>query len=460
MLKTYLSDFAEQKNPLELRLFCARISIKMSAEIEPVTPAQSPEIISTFDRVLNYKLSRKDLLKLAPLAIFGLGVGGIVLEKAGEAYVEQLFDWQTAGLPNAEFLATLGDRIKGLTIDCSFSPEQLENVSSGSVKPVDAIRFLRQDLGMRDFRLGVRWDRVVTKNNQNQINLDYYDDTLGECLTGNSIVTLDRGPVKVFRWPEVHIPDFVLEGLRPKPPEGAQIQPGTDIAKKSLEYTQRLYEALRNYYSPSELSHITTIQTNNEGRDAFGELKWTIHPQLESENVDLALWYFPNANILMNCGNILNQWDVTNFLVELKQQGKVKGKVIAGVDYYSRNSNLPAGGILDSIGLAETMVIFNPLEMNRQSDVDEVECTEGQLEPWNEKPAPGQEALARPGNSVREARYLLLRTINHILRTKGPKRLRWWGAERLAYLALTGQLTNEQNQIVDLTQRVNFQQAA
>jgi hypothetical protein len=431
----------------------------MSAELESVVPAQSPEIISTFDRVLNYKLSRRDLLKLAPLAVFGIGVGGIVLEKAVEAYVEQLFDWQTAGLPNAEFLAGLGDRVKGLRFDSSFSPEQLADVSNGSVKPVDALRFLKKDLGMRDFRLGTRWDRLVSKKNPDQINLDYYEDTLGECLTGDSTVTLNSGPVRVFRWPEVHIPDFVLAGLHPRPPDGAQIMSGTDIARKSLEHTQRLYEALKNHYSISELSHLKTVQTNNEGRDSFGKPRWTIDPQLENESINLALQYFDEVNILMNCGDILNQWDVTNFLVGLKRQGKIKGKIISGVDFYPRNSNLPVGGILDSIGLAQAMV-FNPLEFNRNSGVDEVECTEGQLEPWKDNPKPGEEALARPGNSVREARYLMLRAINNILRTGTPSRIRWWGVERLTYLALTGQLTEEQEKIIDLTQRVNSQRAA
>ena len=258
----------------------------------------------------------------------------------------------------------------------------------------------------------------------------------------------------------MHIPDFVLAGLHPRPPDGAQIMSGTDIAKKSLEHTQRLYEALKNHYSISELAHMKTIQTNNEGRDSFGKPRWTIDPQLENESINLALQYFDEVNILMNCGNILHQWDVTNFLVELKRQRKIKGKVISGADFYPRNSNLPGGGILDSIGLAKAMAFLNPLEMNRQSDVDEVELTEGQLEPWMDNPGPGQEALARPGNSVREARYLMLRANNNILRTGKPSRIRWWGVERLAYLALTGQLTEEQRQIIDLTQRVNFQQAA
>lgn len=432
----------------------------MLGEQDPrsVAPARLPGIISASNRFLDRNISRRDLLKLTPLAVFGLGAGGFILEKAARAYAEQLIDWEIAGLPNAEFLAKLGDKAKGLTIACSFSPEQLEDLDS-SIKSADALRFLKNDLGIRDYRLGTRWNRLVSKKNQN-LNMGYYENTLGECLNGTSIVTLNTGLVKVFRWPEIHIPDFVLETLRPKPPEGTQIQPDTDIAKKALEHTQKLYEALKNHYSPAELSRIVTIQPDNEVSDAFGPLGWTVDPELESKGVDLTLQYFPNANILINCGNILNQWGVTNFLLEMKRQGKIKGKVISGVDYYPRNSNLPAGGVLDSIGLAKAMAFLNPLEINRNSDVDEIELTEGQLEPWKADPAPGEEALARPGNSVREARYLLLRTINNILRTGEPSRVRWWGVERLAYLALTGQLTSEHRQIIDLTQRINFQQAA
>ena len=414
-----------------------------------------PESSDWLELALRRTISRRQLLKLAPLAVFGFMGVDLVLEKIAGAYIEQQKDWETAALSNDEFLITN----RNLMITASFSPEQLDSFGQ-SIKHEDALRFAEKELGITDFRLGIRWNRVVDDNSQ--INLEYYKPTLDYCLDGKKNVTLNAGLLKVFRWPEIHIPDFVLDNLNPKPPQGTQIESGTDLANKAREHTQRFYDSLGHSYSAEELSHIVTIQADNEAREAFGDERWTIHPLLVKEGIDLALQYFPNANILVNCGNILNQREVTRLLEDIKQNGKVKGKVISGVDYYPRNSYLPAEGMPDSIGLAKAMAIFNlnPLEINRQSKVDEVELTEGQLEPWTNNPKLGEEALTRPGNSVREARYMLLRANKNILRTGQPSRAGVWGIERLVYLALTGQMTNEHKQIIDLIQKINFQQAA
>lgn len=412
----------------------------------------SPKSLDWLYATLNKGVSRRQLLKLAPLAVFGFMGTGLVLEQLVEAYTDQQRDWEMAGLSNDEFLATN----RNLIITASFSPEQLDSFEQ-PIKHEDALRFAEKELGITDFRLGIRWNQV---DKDGQINLDYYKPTLNYCLDVKKNVTLNAGLLKVFRWPEIHIPDFVLDRLKPMPPKGAQIKPGTDLANKANEHTQKVYDSLIHSYSASQLSHIVTIQADNEPSEAYGDLRWTVDPLLVEEGIDLALQYFPNSNILVNCGNILNQRGVTKLLEDVKQKGKVKGKIISGVDYYPRNSNLPARGILDSIGLAKAMGIFNPLEINRQSSVDEVELTEGGLEPWKVNPGPGEEELARPGNSVREARYMFLRANKNILRTGQPARAGAWGIERLAYLAKTGQLTDEHRQIIDLIQRVNYQQTA
>lgn len=425
--------------------------VEQEHQWQTITPSKS--IDSRLQAALNKDISRRQLLKLVPLAVFGFMGAGLVLENIAEAYIEQQKDWEMAGLSNDEFLITN----RNLIITASFSPEQLDSFGR-SIEHADALKFAEKELGITDFRLGIRWNKVV--NESDQINLEYYKPTLDYCLDGKKNVTLNAGLLKVFRWPEIHIPDFVLDMLNPKPPKGTQIEPGTDIANKASEHTKRFYDFLGHSYSTTELSHIVTIQSDNEAREAYGDERWAIHPLLVEEGIDLALQYFPNANVLVNCGNILNQWEVTKLLEDIKQKGKVKGKVISGVDYYPRNSNLPARGILDSIGLAKAMAIFNPLEINRQSSVDEVELTEGQLEPWTENPKLEDEALARPGNSVREARYMLLRANKNILRTGKRDRVGAWGLERLVYLALTGQMTKDHEKIIDLMQKINFQQAA
>lgn len=58
-------------------------------------------------------------------------------------------------------------------IGSSFSPEYCEYI--GVRKPIESLKFLYSDLGIKDVRFGLRWNLI---DSGKEINLDYYREYL------------------------------------------------------------------------------------------------------------------------------------------------------------------------------------------------------------------------------------------------------------------------------------------
>ena len=423
------------------------------------TPSEN---VSGLDRLLNTPISRRTLLtKYGP----GLVVGAAALTETQPLLIRSLGDymairkdWDMAGLSNDEFLQENRGKIRNLTVGCSFAPEEfgltLANLNTPlgqerQTTAMSALRFAIEDLGMRNIRLGPRWNET---EQEGELNLSLYSPMINYLIQKGVNITLSIGE-KNFRWPEIHIPQEILDFLGKTgqlPPINGVIRKDSELAKLSLEHTAKILLTLQNNYSPSEISKIVTIQPQNEPFDSFGDKGWTIDPPYLSEHISLASDSLPHANILVNAGT-LNQSKSTEFL---KTSSKSQKKLVSGVDYYPRYpgfTNLPFVNSmhLDSIFLSK-LFLGDPYSVNKENAPYLIEVTEGQTEPWGN--------ITSPGNSAREFKFMLQRAMNNILNINDLSLLRIWGMEFLAYRELNKTSSPEQKEIFDLIRKINFQQ--
>lgn len=68
--------------------------------------------------------------------------------------------WRAAAADNATFLREHARSLRNVTIEASFSPEQWRVVEGGDQEAFRGFRWAVDDLGLREMRLGLRWQRV------------------------------------------------------------------------------------------------------------------------------------------------------------------------------------------------------------------------------------------------------------------------------------------------------------
>ncbi|NLE31055.1 hypothetical protein GX618_02145, partial [Candidatus Dojkabacteria bacterium] len=116
-----------------------------------------------------------------------------------------------------------------IVLGTSFSPEYAKSL--GCENPLKLLKIINKELGIKDIRLGLRWN-VVERDKK--ISLDYYDKYLKYLFKNDCKVCLNIGPIKIFRWPEEHIPRQISVK------KGEYITPDMDIAKYSYQYFEKL----------------------------------------------------------------------------------------------------------------------------------------------------------------------------------------------------------------------------
>jgi hypothetical protein len=393
------------------------------------------------------KIGRRQFL--AAGAALPLIVGASEAAVIGEQYVSQLRAFRGAARPNDEWLADNDTALSGVTLGASFAPEQWSGQQRRAGHPMAALRFLVDELAMRDVRLGIRWSRV--DNGDGNLDLRPYLPYLEYCFDRGLDIALNVGPIKVFRWPENHVPAYVRSSLT-LPPARGTVTRESDLGQAALAYLDRLLRTLQSEFGARRLASVRLLQTENEAFYPLGVDGWNLSNDYLDAVVEQAEPYFPGSSLLLTSAGRLNMAAVqTAFRRLVATSDAWRGRLVMGFDYHFQTpfrASKPIVRHLDPITFANPWTQSTAENRKAAGKIGyRIEVTEAQAEPNG--------PLTAPGNDARLYRFMLKRCIDEILVPGKPGVIRIWGVEEMAKHVLGGKPTGEHLQIVDLTRRIN-----
>ncbi len=246
-------------------------------------------------------ITRRTFLKRAGAFGAGLFVGGTtnILNEANDRLLQPALqlkaDWETASAENAQFIDEHKDELKNIRLGCSLSPEQLNWLGIHD-SPGQVFDYLH-GLGIKDIRLGIRWDHSVDEDGK--VDLSYYAPWIHESMKRGMDLCLNVGPIKVFRWPEDHVPKSVLKRLEQQgrlPKKGGLIGPDDPMADEALGYLNTLLPELKKLTG----DHAVTMQPENEAHVPFGEHEWVASHEYFLRVCETIKDHFPDSPLLFN----------------------------------------------------------------------------------------------------------------------------------------------------------------
>jgi hypothetical protein len=401
---------------------------------------------------MDSNLSRRHFLRFSLSLAVLLGAAGTAEGvRKGLDLLEQQETWSRARRPNEAFFSENAATLRNLSLGGSFAPEQWPLDDAGQSEALKALDLAIRELGMRQMRLGLRWSRSVSR--AGAVDLRPHAPLIERCLESGAELCLNVGPIRTFRWPEEHLPDGLAERTD-LPSIGSVIRPESALAMAALDYLDELLSALQLKYGHDQA--LRTIQIENEPFYTLGAHRWRMsHAYLR----ELALRVnaaFPGVEVLVTSAGRLNLHSIRDFFSGLiEERPNFSGRLVSGFDFHYRTplrDSMPLIRHFDQIayGRPFTASAAEHLRDARSADF-RVEVTEGQAEPYGH--------LTRPGNSAADFRYMVLRCLDKVLDAEEPALIRIWGVEALASRMISGGLTDEHRQIIELIQRVNASRA-
>jgi hypothetical protein len=397
-------------------------------------------------------LSRRSFLGAAVggLAFAGLGLGGgDEALRMGRGALAIQRAWRVASLDNGAFLAEKASVFRNVVLGCSFAPEQWNEAERANGGALAALRFAVEDLGIDQVRLGIRWDHVAREDGS--VDLSFYRPYLDYLFEKVARVCLNVGPIRTFRWPEDHVPGFVLSRVS-LPANGARVEPGTPLAGEALTYLDRLLDNLLSEYG-EDVRNLAAVQPENEPFWPFGAHDWRMSSAYLRQVVLEIDRCLPSVPILLTSAGRLNLDTITGFFQEMvANEERFRGRFVSGFDYHYKTPRIMAYPLvhhLDPIAFAFRFPPAKTCEANIRDSRDAgfaIEVSEGEAEPTGK--------ITSPGNSARDFRFMLLRCAEEVLDREKPSVLRIWGIEHLAKKALGGEAGPEHLQMVDLIRRL------
>ncbi|HRN96143.1 MAG TPA: hypothetical protein PLD54_01715 [Candidatus Levybacteria bacterium] len=362
---------------------------------------------------------------------------------------------QNADLSLEEYLNIYKEEFKKVRIGCSFAPdlvEQMYRLENGKQtitveQKVKLLKVLIHDLGMRDIRLGVKWNKVI--NSKGKFDFSYYHPYLDYCLSHNVAVCLNVGPIKTFGWPEEYIPDSILEKVKHS---GIVVDTTTKLAKHAFEYLEMLLKHIKTTYTKEQLQYVKIIQPENEAFNVFGKHRVVLQNDYLYEIIKKIVAVFPNKKILLTSAETRDTRKIHHLIERCVTDG-IKGKnFIVGINYY----NLPSFLKVPKLGPVDDITVSNFLQsrthtMNIHTSRRmgfKIEVTEAQFEQWGR-------AYLSPGNSHHEAKYLFDRIVENTLDPQTDGLIRLWGFERYAKKKLEQTLTQDHQMNLKLIHAIN-----
>jgi hypothetical protein len=305
----------------------------------------------------------------------------------------------------------------------------LEDLYWNKFEAKDIPRVLKQyfeELKFKQVRIGVRWDKFFPSHYSKNTPFDFsfYDDFLREiekyCDSYGVKVTLNIGPIKIFRWPESHIPESVkkeLEGL-------SAIEWQVKLEEIALEYFKRLLPELSKRY-PVLMKHTTQLQLDNEAFNSFGTSRFVPNESYLISTVRLAQQAFP---LIKNyVWNGPGHFHIPQQIKLIERLNKNFNYVI-GLDYYYSQDVVYWAKwtrFLDplstyNIGLSSPDIRAEMSYLKQKGFSVSKEITEAQMEGWGR--------AQHPGSSITELCWVLKRCARFF--SPGEKKIiSLWGLE-------------------------------
>lgn len=305
----------------------------------------------------------------------------------------------------------------------SFSPEYAAPIGKREdVQAFHLFETIHETLGIKNIRFGLRWNRI---DDGKKIDLGYYRKYLDYLFAHSCTVTLNIGPIKVFRWPEEHFPphmgiyktDFVTQDC--------------ELAKHAYEYLAKLLELLEKEYG----DHLrdVTFQLENEPFYRFGRIGMLMSQEYVKELSRIMQEHRPGVRLLFDSAGRRDLRTLVNLFKSLiADYGYAGSDLVLGFNYYFR-----IGGKSRIFRRRDPFVFASPFDMNMASLHREqrrmgfgLEISEGQFEPWGSEKS--------PGNSIEEFDYLVKKSVRFFPRGYEYKLIRLWGTEQLAMKLASG----------------------
>lgn len=356
-------------------------------------------------------------------------------------------NWRDSRIGSAEFQNSYKTELSRLQIGCSFAPElwQTGEISGGDA--LTALKVIVEEWGIRHVRLGLRWNRIEVA--KGQLSLDAYKPYIDYCLKHGVKLCLNVGPVKTFRWPEIHLPSHVVEDLYLKnslPADKSTIEEDSRLAKLAYRYLDKLFILLKTDY-PSLAQRLDSIQVENEPFTSFGTYGWTSSGYYLENLAIVVKEHFPHTKLLFSSSGFKDSKKILKLFERLSSDNLLlPEQLILGLNYYyslEHNHQYPHWAKMDNL-FWDKLSNLNKRELkhNLKKRGYNAEVTELQLEPWGK--------AITPGDSLQEFQFCLLRCLQNLSIDGKPLSVRLWGVERLASLALTGELSAESSKIIEL----------
>jgi hypothetical protein len=363
-----------------------------------------------------------------------------------------------------EFINAHSDFLKKIELGHSYSVEHMNYLNSfnelpDSSKPthLEALNILTNEIGLKSIRLGIRWCDV---DFDGKVNIEKYKEVVKYCLENKLSICLNVGPIKVFRWPEVYVPDRIVNAQNIGT-DKYEITAESEISKESIIYLEKLFDAFEKEFGREFFDKIKTVQVDNEMFNPFGTKRWYAGFDHLFEIIKSVNKRFKTSKILLSISGGPNEFDILNPDV-LRVQKFIKSfipadlvsRIVIGFNFYYQVPGLPRdrnGNSLDAFSVLKIIngknILKNIKQWASQNKVD-FEVTELQFEPWGEH--------GDAGLNFRGFQFSLLRLKEIIQLENQPKTvLRLWGTELFAQKFFAGELSEDQEKIVELIQEID-----
>lgn len=245
---------------------------------------------------------------------------------------------------------------------------------------------------------------------------------------------LNVGPIKVFRWPEVHIPVYLQQYYT------SNIDGSTELSKRALGYIGSLLSLLQREYGKDLLN--TTFQLENEAFNRFGHLRAKLSQEYVYSAISILKKEFPNSKLMLNSAGRTNLREILKlFDIITKKNLYTYDSLILGINYYFKIPHTqPFLKVLDPMKISYPFdMSVGDLSKEISKKGFNIEISEGQFEPWGEQNT--------PGNSFDDFRYLLEKSRQVLGLNDSKNILRLWGVEEFSARFLNG-TANDQHQMI------------
>ena len=416
----------------------------------------------------NAQLSRRDFMK------FGSWCALYMLSDFVLRLVPPLRQQQDAltqsQLAVPEFLAHNPELPEHFEFGCTFSVDYFTQLMPDA-DPAEVVQLLLEKLGIKQIRFPIRWSSCVTADGS--LDLDLQLKYLENFRKAGVSVFLSLG-IKSARWPETHIPEFVLQKLKAAgamAPDGSHLTGEEPLALEFFSFAEQVLQVLVHEHGFA----FAGFQPENEHAELFGGKphRFTFSDSYLHRLMELINDFQPGIPILLNAIGIFSSYQDTmtgnSSLLRVAQTLTMFKKRFPensfrlGIDIYEETQFTPRLPFTEL--RPDTLSILSLLygKKHIQQLIAELaelgipsEITELQFERWGKNLRP-----FAPGTAV-HLQMMLLR-VNQLLypatararqETKIPQKilLRLWGIEQALATLLGSSRVTHQHEVAELIQ--------